>query len=103
MTTNSQREKKIRKSIKVMVEDGLSPESIVFAHGQIVTPDERDYLLEYEKKTHPPTDTAPFEMIGKIEELRAKSVNLYNKMGEKYVKDYKPLEIEIKTNKKRTK
>lgn len=42
--------KKIRKSIRFMAKEGCSPVSIVFAHGQIVTPDERDYLLEYEKK-----------------------------------------------------
>lgn len=33
-----------------MVEEGCSPESIVFSCGQLVTPDERDYLLAYEKK-----------------------------------------------------
>lgn len=41
--------KKIRSAIKIMVESGISPMSIVFSIGRLVTPDERDYLLEYEK------------------------------------------------------
>ena len=41
--------KKVRPAIRMMVEDGISPMSIVFSIGRLVTPDEKDYLLEYEK------------------------------------------------------
>lgn len=37
----------IRQTVKQMVADGISPVSIVFAHGHILTPDERDYLEKY--------------------------------------------------------
>lgn len=36
--------KKIRPAIKQMIEDGISPESIVFAMGGMVTPDEAELL-----------------------------------------------------------
>lgn len=48
--TKSSRGKKVRRVIRGLVELGASPESIIFSVGRIVTPDERDYLLEYEKK-----------------------------------------------------
>jgi hypothetical protein len=44
-------EKKIRPSIKAMAEGGISLKSIVASHGYIVTPDERDYLEEYESRS----------------------------------------------------
>lgn len=49
MTPNKPK-KRIRQSVKQMVTDGISPTSIVFAHGQIMTPDERDLLLKYERQ-----------------------------------------------------
>ena len=42
--------KRIRQVIISSAEMGISPMSIVFSVGGFVTPDERDYLVEYEKK-----------------------------------------------------
>lgn len=46
----SQREEKIRSSIKMMIRDGINPFSIVAAHGLMVTPDEAALLKQYQKK-----------------------------------------------------
>jgi len=48
--------KRIRNSIKLMIEDGISPFSIVSAHGGLVTPDEAELLREYENSL-PTTET----------------------------------------------
>lgn len=42
--------KQIRPIIKQGVKDGISPISIVYSVGQMVSPDEADYLKEYDKK-----------------------------------------------------
>lgn len=39
----------IRQTVKQMIKDKINPLSIVFAHGQTMTPDEADLLQEYEK------------------------------------------------------
>lgn len=49
----SMKQKMVRSSIKIMVQDKLSPLSIVAAHGRIVTPDEAELLKKYEREWEP--------------------------------------------------
>jgi len=41
--------KKIRQAIRQGVKDGISPTSILFSVGRLVTPEEAEYLKTYEK------------------------------------------------------
>lgn len=39
---------RIRESVRQMIKLGISPMSIVFAHGRLMSPDEAQLLQEYE-------------------------------------------------------